>query len=221
MGNSNQALKHDARKNAGVGCDIYGQDRLRVALVTREILNELELLWFLESGTLLGALRNHKFIPHDDDFDIAFLMYTQDFWADLTEIYHEIKARLPKPLECRMVNTYTDKIEIYDPTFGTFVLQHPSYNGADFHYVTVDIQPMAVDEESATIHSPYKIKPFKLAWDLDLVLPLNTIVLEGEAFLCPHDPKRFLEEEYGSIAPDAIYDAKTSKYRVPDAGEIE
>ncbi|MEM7538507.1 MAG: LicD family protein [Chloroflexota bacterium] len=218
MENTDQTL---SRKNAGVGCDIYGRDRLRVALVVREILNELGLAWYLESGTLLGALRNQKFIPHDDDFDIAFLMYTQDFWADLTELYQQVKERLPVPLDCRIVNTYTDKIEVYDPAFGKFTLQHPSYKGADFHCVTVDLQPMVVNEETATVHSPYRGKPFELRWDLDSVLPLSTIILEGEEFLCPSDPKRFLEGEYGGIEPGAIYDEITGKYRSPEIRESE
>jgi len=210
---SNQTVKTDARKNAGVGCDIYGDDRLRVALVVREILNDLGLQWYLESGTLLGAFRNQQFIAHDDDFDIAFLMYTQDFWSDLNNLYHTIKERLPEPLDCRMVNTYADKIEIYDPTFGKFILLNPVYNGADFHYVTVDIQPYIVNEETATAHSAYRGKPFELVWTLDSILPLKEITLEGEVFLCPNDPKKFLEQEYGSLEPGAIYDEKTGKYR--------
>ncbi len=212
MENNNKISEHDPQKNAGVGCDIYGSDRLRVALVVREILNDLELEWFIESGTLIGAFRDHKFISHDDDFDIAFLMYTQDFLADLNKLYHKIKDRLPAPLDCRIVNTYTDKIEIYDPTFGKFILQKPVYNGADFHYVTVDIQPFVVSEDGATIHSPYRGKPFELVWNLDSVFPLKKIILEGEEFLCPHDPKKFLEEEYGSIEQGAIYCEKTGKY---------
>jgi hypothetical protein len=213
MDKSHQVSKKDLRKNADVGCDIYGSDRLRVALVVREILNDLELEWYLESGTLLGAFRNQKFIPHDDDFDIAFLIYTQNFWEDFNDLYCKIKGGLPASLDCRIVNTYTDKIEIYDPTFGKFILFNPVYNGADFHYVTVDIQPCIVNEETATIHSTYRAKPFELVWDIDLVLPLKKIILEGEEFLCPNDPKRFLEGEYGSLEPSAIYDEKTGKYR--------
>lgn len=221
MENSNQISERDLRKNADVGCDIYGSDRLRVALVVRKILNDLELEWFLESGTLLGAFRNQKFIPHDDDFDIAFLMYTQDFFADLNELYHKVKERLPAPLDCRIVNTYTDKIEIYDPTFGKFILLNPVYNGTDFHYVTVDIQPCIVNEKTATAHSTYRAKPFELVWNIDSILPLKKILLEGETFLCPNDTKKFLEGDYGSLDLGAIYDEKTGKYRAPGVKEQE
>jgi hypothetical protein len=214
MENSNQILEQDSRKNAGTGCDIYGSDRLHVALVVREILNELELEWFIEFGTLLGAFRNHKFIDHDDDFDIAFLMYTKNFLEDLNELYHKIKERLPTPLDCRITNSYTDKIEISDPTWGKFILLNHVYKGADFHYVTVDIQPFIVNEETSTAHSPYRAKPFKSVWDIDLILPLKNILLEGEEFLCPNDPKKILEEEYGSIEPGAIYDEKTGNTQI-------
>ena len=83
----------------------------------------------------------------------------------------------------------------------------------DFHYVTVDIQPFIVNEETSTVHSPYRGKPFKLVWELDSILPLKKILLEGEEFLCPKDTKKFLEGEYGSIEQGAIYDEKTGKYR--------
>ena len=65
-------------KKQGAGCDIYGSQRLELALYLKNhVLNELNKPWFIENGTLLGAYRNEKFIPHDDDFDIAILIESE------------------------------------------------------------------------------------------------------------------------------------------------
>ena len=47
--------------------------------------------WFIENGTLLGAWRNGKFIPHDDDFDMVMLIDTLD---DIKSIYEKINKKL-------------------------------------------------------------------------------------------------------------------------------
>eukprot|EP00330_Aristerostoma_sp_ATCC50986_P002922 CAMPEP_0114585280 /NCGR_PEP_ID=MMETSP0125-20121206/8884_1 /TAXON_ID=485358 ORGANISM="Aristerostoma sp., Strain ATCC 50986" /NCGR_SAMPLE_ID=MMETSP0125 /ASSEMBLY_ACC=CAM_ASM_000245 /LENGTH=82 /DNA_ID=CAMNT_0001780321 /DNA_START=77 /DNA_END=325 /DNA_ORIENTATION=- len=52
----------------------YGPMRNELGLKVKDFLERWELtkgLWFLESGTLLGAWRNGKMIPHDDDLDMG------------------------------------------------------------------------------------------------------------------------------------------------------
>lgn len=213
MAQYDSLLERDQTKNAGTGCDIYGRDRLRVGLVVSEILNALELPWYIEFGTLLGAFRNHQFIAHDDDFDIALLLRTSDLVQTIRDVHQQITERLPAPLGCRVVDTYTDKIEVYDPTFGKFTLLHPIYNGADFHYVTVDLQTCIIDDDNSVIRSTYRGKPFELVWDMELVFPLRTIELEGKSFPCPNQPRRFLETAYGCIDDGAVYDEETGLYK--------
>lgn len=36
-----------------------------------DVCNKFKLKWFVESGTLLGAVREHGFIPWDDDIDVC------------------------------------------------------------------------------------------------------------------------------------------------------
>lgn len=102
--------KEDSRKNAGKGCDVYGKDRMKVALIVKELLNRFEpsLTWFLDNGTLLGAYRSGSFIAHDDDFDIMALIDKTDHLLRIDTIYQMLKSNLPEPLECRIIDTYTD-----------------------------------------------------------------------------------------------------------------
>ena len=49
----------------------------------RDLLNKLNISWFLMGGTLLGFMREKDFIPHDDDMDIG--VFIQDWTPKITE----------------------------------------------------------------------------------------------------------------------------------------
>jgi hypothetical protein len=119
----------------------WGSQRLAAAKIVREALDALRPgKWFIESGTLIGAFRNGKFIPHDDDFDIALVMDRDDIVAELENLRDSLVKLLPPSLKARVISTYCDKIEVYEPAHGMYILPGERYNGADYHYVTVDIQ---------------------------------------------------------------------------------
>lgn len=103
----------------------------------RDALNMLDWTrdhWFIESGTLLGAWRDGTMIAHDDDFDIA-LYTTDEPVRTLHRLVQELKQLLPAHLDVRPINTYVQKVEVFDPKHGNYMLRE----NADFHHVTVDI----------------------------------------------------------------------------------
>ena len=105
--------------------DKYGDARMKLALFVRDnVLDQLNIPWTIENGTLLGAWRNGKFILHDDDFDIA-LFFETDPIPRVPAMLNKVQQLLPAPYKARYVSSYADKIEVYDPTYGEYSLLGP------------------------------------------------------------------------------------------------
>ncbi|MBQ7416121.1 MAG: LicD family protein [Oscillospiraceae bacterium] len=69
--------------------------------VTR-VLDELQIPYFMQGGTMLGAIRHGGFIPWDDDVDLGIPR------ADYDRLLKEVSARLPENLELRTYDDETD-----------------------------------------------------------------------------------------------------------------
>ena len=69
--------------------------------VTR-VLEELKIPYFMQGGTMLGAIRHDGFIPWDDDVDLGIPR------ADYDRLLKEVSARLPENLELRTYDDETD-----------------------------------------------------------------------------------------------------------------
>ena len=196
-------------KNIEAGCDKYGNDRLKLAVFLRDnVFKHLKHPIFIENGTLLGAWRDHKFIAHDDDFDFGILI---DNLEEIDNIYRIIGDNLPNSYKYRLVKGYADKIEIYDPTLGNYKLSGPAYNNADYHYITVDLQFYLKDKHNS-YRCLYYINPNKIVVNKSVIVPTDTILLEGELFNCPKDIEQFLINNYNYLGKDAEYSAQTGLY---------
>lgn len=197
-----------AHKQADSGCDIYGARRLRLAQL---LLPLLPGCW-IENGTLLGAMRSGAFIPHDDDLDLAVLV-EGSLESTLSTLTMQLKA-LPPPYCVRTVNTYADKLEVYDPTAGKYALPPSLYGAADYHHVSVDIQ-LYQEEADGRIRALYRSSPHCTVIPRTVLLPLSSIVLEGVTFPCPRNVTAYLTATYGDISETAVFDPATGLYAQP------
>jgi len=197
-------------KKIGAGCDIWGKHRLDLAIYIRDnILNTIYYTWFIENGTLLGAWRNNSFIAHDDDFDIGILI---DSEFEILNIFKQIYNSLNNKYKVRLVNTYASKLEIYDESYGAYILPGEKYNGHDFHYVTLDIQFYL--KKGNLYECLYFINPNKRLIDKTIISPTKHIILEGESFNSPSNTEQFLIKSYGSIDTNATYNPETGLYEI-------
>ena len=66
------------------------------------VLDELNIPYYMQGGTMLGAIRHEGFIPWDDDVDLGIPR------PEYERLLKEVSARLPENLELR---TYDDETE--------------------------------------------------------------------------------------------------------------
>jgi lipopolysaccharide cholinephosphotransferase len=66
------------------------------------ILDELEIPYYMQGGTMLGSIRHGGFIPWDDDVDLGIPRDAYD------RLLKEVSAKLPENLELRTYEDETD-----------------------------------------------------------------------------------------------------------------
>lgn len=202
-------------KPRNVGSDIYGAARLELAKLVKAALDATGVVWFLDGGTLLGAYRNGKQIPHDDDFDIAAYLPSYSGEQDLIALSRVLTRLVPAPYEIRPVTSYASKLEIFDPASTSYALPMPQYKAADYHTVTVDVQVMTNAPDGLVVYLHDMLEHVRVPEDA--TVPIGQIDCDGVAFNCPHHPARFLQAQYGYIGADARYDKRTRMYVKEDA----
>lgn len=75
---------------------------LHVLREVTKVLEELKIPYFMQGGTMLGAIRHGGFIPWDDDVDLGIPR------ADYDRLLKEVSVRLPENLELRTYDDETD-----------------------------------------------------------------------------------------------------------------
>ena len=168
--------------------------------------------WFIADGTLLGAYRDGRMITHDYDFDFG-IYYSRD---KLVQLHGYLEEQLKDTnYKCKLVESYSYKIEIYDPSHGVHSDVAPG-----FYNVIMDLQLYADDpDREDLVRLQYFRETNKVTNEYKKVWVMNTgtIKFEGYWFPCVSNPEAFLTVTYGYIGPDAVYDKDSGKY-VPRTG---
>jgi hypothetical protein len=155
---------------------------------------------FVAYGTLLGAVRQQKFLGHDSDADVAYVSDARDPVDVVRESF-----RLQRAVHDRGFRTYR-------------------YSGAAFRIDVVegdgvvrglDVFAGFIDEtpDGDRLYLMGEIgTDFRREW----IYPLTTCTLEGHTFPAPAVPERWLEAAYGPSweVPDPAFKFSTSESTV-------
>jgi len=141
----------------------------------KEVMDKLKIKFFLQRGTLLGAIREKAFIQGDIDIDLR--MFARDW---IPEIIKEFALR---KFKCRVVRRYPDKIA----------------------KLTVLKRGIHADIMLEYYYPPEDIYFILSAWhfDISVITPARHykgdcfINFLGKKFRIPEDPKDLLRLVYG------------------------
>lgn len=133
------------------------------------------LRYYVDYGTLLGAVRHHGFIPWDNDIDIT--MFRGE--------YQKLKAVMQNELEYPFFfqDSYTDPLRIMTlsklQNLNTAAIEFPEMLGTEFHQgISVDIMPL--DDVADGKRCPELITNMELAMWYGIVEP--NILQEDKGF---------------------------------------
>lgn len=129
---------------------------LDILIYIDKFCQENEIEYFINYGTLLGAIRHKGFIPWDDDIDITM---TRPNYEKFMKLYKEDTSKY------KMISLETE-----EKYFNNFIKIHDTstlieYSNLDIHYksgVFIDIFPLDYFADKKIIDSAYYLE--KLKW---------------------------------------------------------
>lgn len=140
-----------------------------------DLLEESNIPYWLDWGTLLGAVRDGKMIPWDEDIDIGI------FYKDIKKVTN---------LESQMVKDGF-RLAMESDKSAVRVIRFYGEKGIKFH---IDILPWKINGN--IVKAGYNSKPFKV-YPIEELLNLKKIEFEGRMYPCPREPEKSLDRLMG------------------------
>eukprot|EP00164_Ancoracysta_twista_P006567 GFYU01009161.1.p2 GENE.GFYU01009161.1~~GFYU01009161.1.p2 ORF type:complete len:290 (+),score=79.70 GFYU01009161.1:163-1032(+) len=175
-------------------------------LYTAGILEKYKIDYWLNRGTLLGAVRSGKSIPWDDDGDVALFGDGED----------KLKTLLPQI-----------KNDLARVTQETGLSASADENKLHIDKIWVDFTgPFLLNSTHVYHHNPKKAmdgpdEQQNQTWVKDVLMPLGTCTWYDHKLPCPRDPDRWLARIYGEGSITDIKFPKETSYSDADKDKYE
>ena len=144
----------------------------KVLLQIRQLMDDLNIIFFLRHGTCLGAVRDGELIPWDDDIDIGSIIGMNNL--DEESIYAAVNAFKTAGFEAKILQTnFHIGVEM-------------SKSG-----IPIDWTCYKIIEENIFQYPAIKIP-------VHLYKNLETAYLLDKTFFVPNPPEEYLTLKYGS-----------------------
>ena len=197
--------------------------RLYVFKHVTQLLNSLDIPWFLTYGTLLGWYRSKAMIAHDHDIDIA-IVKEEDMltvWKNRHRLPDDVSVICSDVVERNFNWCTDDECHPYDPSKGgvkklLFTLKNPLLipnNPIGYFGVDIEIYTYRLEEDGFRLNYAFGDLADVNAYHKSIVLPLNKSTFESVEVFVPNKPKEFLEIAFDYIGEDAVWDEATKLYK--------
>ncbi len=166
---------------------------------TVDFLDAYGIVYWLDSGTLLGACRDGKFVPWDDDVDLAI---PYDSYIKLKQIIRNFPKEYDKETNVKYRIDSKFKIKFTElQSFMTldktkpFLLKTLHLDGKLNSDLFIDLMCyFSIDNQNYISNSTVWEKVY--VYPFDSIYPLKQIEFEGHQYNCVREPEVFLNNAY-------------------------
>lgn len=197
-------------------CQTAGGEMLRIVCRT---LEENGLNYWLDYGTLLGAVRHKGYIPWDDDLDIAMTRKEYDIASEiLPKELNKYGIEVTEPNDKRigisiwkagvimdifpMDNIDENHVQSYDELrdktieYRKFYVKNQKLSVSELRAKKEEMIGSPSSNNPLWYHNP-EFCPDRTVYSNNTIFPLKELEFEGYMFKVPNDYHRYLTETYG------------------------
>ena len=159
-----------------------------------DIFNENNILYWIDGGTMLGSVRDSKFIPHDDDVDLGTtlenfnkIIKLQHKFTDIGYYFQKLDGMIKVWIPMGWI-PMNDKL-MPPPTLDIFL-----YHKKNKYYVLQNL-PLRL----RYLHAKYKVND---------LFPLETVLFEGIKVNIANTPYPYLDMSYPNWRTEYVIDIR-------------
>ena len=172
------------------------------------ILNENQIVFWLDCGTCLGAYRYGGIIPWDFDMDLAIL---QDDFDNAERALRHLDSKRYRVQDWSGRDRPKSYLKIYDRETRALT---------DIYVFKINpkercIRVILSNENSIFLTENWKKRERRYVVDtpFDMVFPLRKAMFDGIEVYVPNQTETYLKMRYGeNLGPAKVYDPKTNQY---------
>lgn len=170
------------------GVHIYGLDMLKIM---KESFDEINHEFWLDYGTLLGAIRDKDFIGHDDDLDIGTFDLDNETKKKLSDIL--VSKGMKRFKRYEMDGIIIEEAFRYNDTHIDIFYYHRGENKTIWCYFC-DIGPKMEFQNFPDYQLAKGYRTHKVTSRFEGLMPYN---FKGEVFNIPSNYDEYLKDNYG------------------------